>query len=207
MARYVVPVVVLLALVGGYVVGQQPETVPGETVATPPAQVIWAAPPAGQLMLTMSSQVGRYVPFEGGKMLDTTNGTLYRIDADAWVDVVKMKEVSNPEHSASLHHRVFDALVEDGCDLSAKGWTGKSGKQYSFAIHGGCPSAGSIELIKDLADMPPESFRLRMMMVDSEDFTPEAEAALDTVFKHKDKIGTRARLYSNSPLPKQPGSN
>jgi hypothetical protein len=36
--------------------------------------------------------VGRYVPFGNDLLLDTTNGTLYRINGRVWVDVVKMKE-------------------------------------------------------------------------------------------------------------------
>jgi len=83
MARYVVPVVVLLAMVGGYlVVAQTPDSKVAEPIITEkqlpngaggindPSTTLQVASPS-------SGQVGRFVPFGVGLMLDTTNGTLY----------------------------------------------------------------------------------------------------------------------------------
>ncbi len=69
MARYVVPAVLLLGLIGGYVVGQQPGVLPN--AANAPAQ-----------------QVGRFVPTVSGRILDTTNGTLYAPSDFQWATVV-----------------------------------------------------------------------------------------------------------------------
>lgn len=86
MARFVVPVVVLVAMVGGYVVGQQPapsqpQALPGTYPQPQPASPgpIPQPKPAhdGWLgVITVESPVGRYVPAELGRMLGTTNGTL-----------------------------------------------------------------------------------------------------------------------------------
>jgi len=106
MARYVVPVVVLLALFGGYVVGQQtPDskvTEPNRGDGRPPiitekqlpndVGVINELATALQVASPSNGPVGRYLPFEGGKMLDTTNGTLYAMDGNPtkWKAVATM---------------------------------------------------------------------------------------------------------------------
>src|SRR5262245_23079034 len=119
MARYVVPVVVLLAMVGGYVAGQEPRwsnpnapetrkalgkslfsadhdgngVIEGDEFESVPllkmvdlnrdgkvdaveidqwvSQPAPVSPPKGRT--STAGQVGRYVPFEGGRMLDTSN--------------------------------------------------------------------------------------------------------------------------------------
>ena len=159
MARFVVPCVVLAALVGGYVVGQQPTAlVPPQPTPAPvdaipqltpaPAELVSPQPtpvpdglapsqptpsdsspyrpvpdvqpdlrpvPANELtgarkpvdsgslrpadpnilhyeLLSdlpgyrgaAAQVVGRYVPADGGRMLDTTTGTLYSLDGNRW---------------------------------------------------------------------------------------------------------------------------
>jgi hypothetical protein len=69
MTRYVVPAVLLLGLIGGYVVGQQP--------------VVSAMAASAQ-----APQVGRFVPTASGRILDTTNGTLYASSDFQWTTVV-----------------------------------------------------------------------------------------------------------------------
>src|SRR5262249_42802161 len=65
MTRYVVPVVVLVALVGGYGIGQQPTVNAREQLVQERAPVLTKEPP-----------VGRFLPLQGGMMLDTANGLL-----------------------------------------------------------------------------------------------------------------------------------
>lgn len=72
MSRYVVPTVLLLGLVGGYVVGQQPGV--SLTAGSSAAQ-----------------QVGRFVPTVSGRILDTTNGTLYAPSDFQWATVVSFR--------------------------------------------------------------------------------------------------------------------
>jgi len=97
MARYVVPVVVLLAMVGGYVVGQQPTNAlteldgdaNGDGKVDLADMGLFKHAPSGA---RHTSEIGRYVPFEGGKMLDTTNGTLYAMEGNPtqWKSVATM---------------------------------------------------------------------------------------------------------------------
>ncbi len=87
MARSVVPFVVMLALVGGYVLGQQPTSAP-EAPRThrvrniDPAAARWLVgkmtPPAP------TGQVGRYASAGEDRLLDTADGTLYRLDGNRW---------------------------------------------------------------------------------------------------------------------------
>ena len=87
MARSVVPFVVMLALVGGYVLGQQPTSAPDAPRThrvrnIDPAAARWLvgkmAPPAP------TGQVGRYASAGEDRLLDTADGTLYRLDGDRW---------------------------------------------------------------------------------------------------------------------------
>jgi len=96
MLRFVVPVVVLLALVGSYVAGQQtpeskviepnrgdsPSPIITEKQLPNDVGVISDLSTTLQLASPAIGQVGRYVPFEGGKMLDTTNGTLFAMEGN-----------------------------------------------------------------------------------------------------------------------------
>lgn len=91
MSRFVVSMVILLALAGGYVAGQQPSSAP--TPGGPNARFR-----AGELLPTPSprpasdaQQVGRYVPADGGRILDTTDGTLYAASDFHWAAVVMFK--------------------------------------------------------------------------------------------------------------------
>jgi hypothetical protein len=88
MARYVVPVVVLLALVGGYVVGQQP----GADGIDEDIGVINDLAPTLAVTAPELRPVGRYVPFPVGMLLDTTSGTLYVQEGNTgrWKAVVTM---------------------------------------------------------------------------------------------------------------------
>ncbi len=91
MARYAFPIAVLVALVGGYVVGQQPDPVSDPPAAT--GDHIGNVRPLAQerpRLLTKEPPVGRYVPFEVGMLLDTTNGTLFRQEGNParWKAVV-----------------------------------------------------------------------------------------------------------------------
>ena len=114
MARFAVPVLVLVALVGGYVVGQQPppaNTSAPKTVGEPekgPEQEIGGSQPhyyqwsggaidVGKVQLTgHASPVGRYVPFQVGLMIDTTNGTLYAMEGNPtpWKVVARFPEAT-----------------------------------------------------------------------------------------------------------------
>jgi len=96
MARCVVPVVVVLALVGGYVVGQQPpesKFIEPNRGDSPTTIIIEKQPPNDvdainylsttlQVAAPSNGQVGRFVPFEVGKLLDTTNGSLYAMEGN-----------------------------------------------------------------------------------------------------------------------------
>ena len=115
MARFVVALVVLIALVGGYVVGQQPEQRPGPLREGPiPHPILLeqrerdgigvindlsadrqSDPSAAQELLgdleKPAATVGRYVPADGGRMLDTTDGTLYALQGGWWEPVARLR--------------------------------------------------------------------------------------------------------------------
>ncbi len=65
MNRYVMPALLLIALVAGYVVGQQPGSGP-----------------------TSGNGIGRY-QLDGEHMLDTSTGKLFRLAGNDWEPVVK----------------------------------------------------------------------------------------------------------------------
>jgi hypothetical protein len=86
MARCVVPVVVLVALVGGYVLGQQPTKGPDSPRThwignVDPAAARWLV---GKTATPTVGQVGRYAAAGADHLLDTTDGTFYRLDGDRW---------------------------------------------------------------------------------------------------------------------------
>ena len=86
MARFVVPVAVLVALVGGYVAGQQPGPTSGREVGGSNPHYQWSGGDSDVGKVQVSGHaptVGRYVPFGVGMMLDTTNGTLYAMGGNS----------------------------------------------------------------------------------------------------------------------------
>ena len=91
MARYMVSVVVLLALAGGYVAGQQPSSAP--ELGGPSARLLTGEfpPSPSNRPRSDAQQVGRYVPTVGGRILDTTDGTLYAASDFHWAAVVMFK--------------------------------------------------------------------------------------------------------------------
>jgi hypothetical protein len=109
MARCIVPVLMIVALVGGYVLAQQleeqpaidrdgatPHPITSEQRARDGVGVINDLPARQasdpnllhyELIADLPrphAPVGRYVPADGGRMLDTTNGTLYAVEGDRW---------------------------------------------------------------------------------------------------------------------------
>lgn len=115
MARFVVPVLVLVALVGGYVVGQQPVDVPG----TPRTQWIGTVDPAarrwlvGKLGTSSQGQVGHYAPVGNDRMLDTTNGTFYVLNEDRWQRVATLVQSDSTTEgtiAASSEDPVLEAI-------------------------------------------------------------------------------------------------
>lgn len=86
MARSIFPFVAVLALVGGYVLGQQPAS-EAEAPRThrvrnvDPAAARWLV---GKMTPAPTGQVGRYAAAGEDRLLDTTDGTLYRLDGDRW---------------------------------------------------------------------------------------------------------------------------
>lgn len=114
MARIVVAFGLLIALVGGYVVGQQPEQRPSPSREEPIPHPILVeqrerdgtgvindllahrrdARALSELLgdpQQTAAPVGRYVPADGGRMLDTTDGTLYAPQGDWWAPVTKLR--------------------------------------------------------------------------------------------------------------------
>jgi hypothetical protein len=110
--RYVA-LAALVVLVGGYVVGQQPATESKPTGEESADQFYTVGPgfergttdpikaAASSLAKALAESkapevgpVGRYVPFGNDRLLDTTNGTLFRINGDEWVQVVEMRYLS-----------------------------------------------------------------------------------------------------------------
>lgn len=114
MARSVVPFVVMLALVGGYVLGQQPTSAPDAPRThrvrnIDPAAARWLVgkmtpPPAP------TGQVGRYASAGDDRLLDTADGTLYRLDGDRWhvLATIAHGEAALPE--AALQRPAADAV-------------------------------------------------------------------------------------------------
>ncbi|MFO0898524.1 MAG: hypothetical protein U0836_13970 [Pirellulales bacterium] len=115
MARIVIVALgLLLALVGGYVVGQQPAQRSGSLREEPIPHPILVEQrerdgggvihdlrahghDAGAVHELLGDQqkpaapVGRYVPADGGRMLDTTDGTLYAPQGEWWAPVTKLR--------------------------------------------------------------------------------------------------------------------
>lgn len=101
--RYVA-LAALVVLVGGYVVGQQPEQAVQPTRDGIERHPILTEQHArdgigviNDLIRVAGKEagaVGRYVPFGTDRLLDTTNGTLFQISGDAWVQIVELKYLS-----------------------------------------------------------------------------------------------------------------
>ncbi len=107
---------IAVVLVGGYVFGQQPAAEPKpeakeseeefftvesafERLPLSPTDPLQAAASAVAKALAESktpavNPVGRYVPFGNDRMLDTTNGTLFRIEGKSWVPAVELQYLS-----------------------------------------------------------------------------------------------------------------
>lgn len=107
---------IAVVLVGGYVVGQQPATERKpeakeseeefftvesgfERLPLSSTDPLQAAASAVAKALAESKApavnlVGRYVPFGNDRMLDTTNGTLFRIEGKSWVPAVELQYLS-----------------------------------------------------------------------------------------------------------------
>ncbi len=111
--RFIAPLVVVVALVGGYVVGQElapqrgnplPESF--RPVEDPAAQRGRASAALrrkrADLLEKFSDQVGnleiasdapavgRYLPFGTDRLLDSATGTLYRIEGAHWIEIATM---------------------------------------------------------------------------------------------------------------------
>jgi hypothetical protein len=102
MARRIVPVLLLVAALAGYVAAQTDESSPGppERAADgqgkaasnvrlywrPNAEASLAAPPPGRYQLSAS----------GERMLDTATGTLYAVSGQSWVAIATLPEGPAP---------------------------------------------------------------------------------------------------------------
>jgi hypothetical protein len=111
MARFVVPLLVLVAMVGGYVVGQQPDkkaVAPGES-PNPVLEEQHRRDGIGVIndvdartpTATIVAPVGRYIAADGGRMLDSTDGTLYAVSGDRWQEVAKLKTATEPAENSA----------------------------------------------------------------------------------------------------------
>ncbi|MFO0896891.1 MAG: hypothetical protein U0836_05600 [Pirellulales bacterium] len=112
--RFIAPVAIVVALVGGYVVGQElapqrgaplPETFrPAEDPAAQRGRASAAlrrkradllekfSEQVGNLEIASDAPaVGRYLPFGTDRLLDSATGTLYRMEGAHWMETVTMR--------------------------------------------------------------------------------------------------------------------
>jgi hypothetical protein len=92
--RFIAPIAVVVLLAGGYGIAQQSAD-ESDSRTTP---VIEASDlsDARTLADKSQSQIGRYVPFHEGRLLDTASGTLFEVSDGRWKTVATLPEGQEP---------------------------------------------------------------------------------------------------------------